>query len=116
MDVLNFIFTLLSQITGSFILDGFPRNLYQAERIHAEYGLDLAVLFTLPYDILLKKTLGRRVCENQKCGANFNVEDINDIDRGIRMPSLSPKIENVCDVCGGPLTKRSDDTFLYLKI
>jgi len=47
----------LRNMTESFILDGFPRTLYQANRIHSEYQLDLAVHFFLPDEVLIKKII-----------------------------------------------------------
>lgn len=83
-----------------FILDGFPRNLRQAEELDdmmAEAGLDLhgVVNFEVPLDILIGRSVGRRVCRG--CGATYHVE---------HNPARS---EGVCDACGGPLTHRDDD-------
>ncbi len=95
----------LRKLDASFILDGFPRTRFQAERIYQEFGLDLAVHFYLPDDILIKKMGGRRVCDD--CKTNFNVTEINEGD--IVMPSMAPKEEGICDRCGGHLGTREDD-------
>ncbi|MEA5446827.1 adenylate kinase, partial [Gammaproteobacteria bacterium AB-CW1] len=83
-----------------FILDGFPRNIAQAEeldRMLAEIGqpLDLAILMDVDEDKLVQRLAGRRVC--QHCG---NVHNIY---------SAPPKLEGQCDACGGPLAHRADD-------
>lgn len=82
------------------ILDGFPRNIEQAitlEEILAK--LDLAIEKVIYFDIPSKKIIerlsNRRVCK--KCGAIFN------------LVSMKPKIDGVCDNCGGELFQRDDD-------
>lgn len=85
---------------SGFILDGFPRNLSQAEALDgllAELGapLDAAVLMDVDFDVLLKRLTGRRTCG--ECGRVYNV---------YYFPSSS---EGVCDVCGGVLVHRADD-------
>jgi len=104
--ILPMVVDQLRDQTKSVILDGFPRTLPQAERIDSEYHFDLALYFTLPDDVLIKKVLGRRGCE--ECGRTFNVASISQGD--IIMPSLKPLKEGICDDCGSPLTMRSDDT------
>lgn len=83
-----------------FILDGFPRTIYQAKKIDAELNkLDLPISFVVYFETSLKTAVfrltGRRLCK--ECGANYHV---------INMP---PKKENVCDKCGGELYQRKDD-------
>ncbi|MGE5484380.1 MAG: adenylate kinase [Ignavibacteriales bacterium] len=85
---------------GGFILDGFPRNLRQAEELDdmmAEAGLDLhgVINFEVPLDILIDRSVGRRVC--RACGATYHVKH------------YPPRVEGVCDACGGPLAHRDDD-------
>merc|ERR1712154_101230 len=58
--------------------------------------------------ILMRKLLGRRVCTHGECGASFNVCEVNEGD--IVMPSMAPKKEGVCDLCGSALAIRVDDT------
>ena len=83
-----------------FILDGFPRNLAQAEALEgvlAELGqpLDAAILMDLDHAILLKRLTGRRSCT--KCGRVYNVH------------FLPPPADGRCEACGGELVQRSDD-------
>lgn len=85
---------------NGFILDGFPRTVPQAERLD-EYlkakgqKLDVVVNLEVGEDVLMPRLTGRRVC--RKCGASYHL---------INMP---PKVEGVCDVCGGELFQRPDD-------
>ncbi len=84
-----------------FVLDGFPRTVNQAELLQKELDkdglkVDVVVFFEVPRDLLLRRLTARRLCKN--CGAIHN------------MMFTPPKVENVCDSCGGPLYQRSDDT------
>ncbi|MFD7731467.1 adenylate kinase [Kitasatospora phosalacinea] len=87
---------------NGFLLDGFPRNLGQAEALDAilaENGIALDGVLDLevPEDEVVKRIAGRRLCRND--GAHvFHV---------VYNP---PKTEGVCDECGGELYQRSDDT------
>ena len=86
---------------GGFILDGFPRNLFQAEeldKILAELGVKLDACLNIDVDqkVLTDRIVGRRVCP--KCGASFHIEN------------LKPKVEGICDYCGAELIQRKDDT------
>jgi adenylate kinase len=86
--------------TPGAILDGFPRNLAQAEALDAMLakwgaGVTAAVYIRLDRDRLMKRITGRRTCRN--CQAVYNVE------------SKPPKVEGVCDACGGELIQRPDD-------
>ncbi len=83
-----------------FILDGFPRTIPQAEaldKVLEEMGkkLDAVVYIEVPEEELIKRISGRRVCE--KCGEEYHI---------IFKP---PKVEGVCDKCGGKLIQREDD-------
>lgn len=79
-----------------FILDGYPRTIPQAEALDKITGLDAVINLDVPDSVIIKERLSpRRVC--QKCGAIFNVK------------YLKPRINGVCDVCGGPLYQREDD-------
>ena len=83
-----------------FILDGFPRNISQAEeldRLLAGMGqpLQTALLIDVDFDILMQRLTGRRTCSS--CGQMFNVY------------TQPPRVEGVCDKCGGQVTQRSDD-------
>ncbi|MGX1853932.1 adenylate kinase [Streptomyces sp. NBC_01456] len=84
-----------------FLLDGFPRNLGQAEALD-EYlknnGLKLDAVLDLevPEEEVVKRIAGRRICRNDS-GHVFHAE------------YNKPKAEGVCDVCGGELYQRDDD-------
>lgn len=85
---------------AGFILDGFPRNLRQAEDLadmmsDAGLELDAVVNFEVPLEILIGRSVGRRVCRG--CGATYHVEHNR------------PRVGGVCDVCGGTLVHRDDD-------
>jgi len=83
-----------------FILDGFPRTVYQANKLDSELlklnlSIDLVAYFKTSIDTVIFRLTGRRLCK--ECGANYHI---------VNMP---PKKENVCDKCGGELYKRKDD-------
>lgn len=83
-----------------FLLDGFPRTVSQAESLNemlAEQGLSLdAVLsYELPMDEVIARLSGRRTCRG--CKSTFHVK------------TKPPKVEGVCDKCGGELYQREDD-------
>lgn len=90
-----------------FILDGCPRNLSQAESLEKmldEMGLSLDVVIELdvPYDVVLKRAIGRVNCP--KCKATFNTFFIK------------PRVEGVCDKCGEGFIHRSDDNEETFKV
>lgn len=92
----------MSDLDNGYILDGFPRNLSQAEeydKILKEINRDLGVVIYLdtPKEILESRITGRRICSS--CGATYNVLT------GVN----TPKVENTCDKCGSSLYQRSDD-------
>ncbi len=82
-----------------FILDGFPRTLPQAEELEAviaaDHPLDAVLSLEVPTEIVLDRIAGRRVCED--CGANYHV-------------NMPPTDNWTCDVCGGRVVQRDDDT------
>ena len=79
-----------------FILDGCPRTLEQAEILEKIAKIDVILLLKVPDWIIIERLSSRRICRN--CGAVYNVR------------FLKPKVDMVCDKCGGPLYQRSDDT------
>ncbi|MAT66431.1 MAG: adenylate kinase [Gammaproteobacteria bacterium] len=86
---------------NGFLLDGFPRTIPQAEQLKAlldKLGikLDMAVNLEVPREVILDRLTTRRTCTN--CGAIYNVK------------SAPPKVEGVCDKCGGPVVQRDDET------
>ncbi len=91
---------------GNLILEGFPRNVVQAEaleKILEDHGLtiDLALNFSAPEDVLKTRIRQRRICT--KCSAVYHL---------INCP---PLVENVCNHCGSPLSKRADDDEAFLQ-
>ena len=84
---------------NGWILDGFPRNLFQAEALTKamadEGGIDYAIHLTIEDEQIVKRMAGRRVCS--VCGASYNTN------------GLMPKVDGVCDRCGGPVVQRADD-------
>jgi adenylate kinase len=81
-----------------FVLDGFPRTVSQAGRlmeILAPRGIDMAIDLEVDTEHVLKRLAGRRVCSD--CGANYSVEN-------------PPKVNWTCDICGGEVIQREDDT------
>jgi adenylate kinase len=85
---------------NGFILDGFPRNIPQAQSLDAMLArlgqpLQLALLVDVDTDVLMKRLTGRRVCP--ACGAIYNIY------------FSPPKTANKCDKCGATLQHRSDD-------
>lgn len=82
-------------VRQSFVLDGFPRTIAQAEALSAFASLDAAVDFEVRDDLIMFRLTGRRVCKS--CGAIYHVV------------TKAPKSEGACDLCGGPLYIRNDD-------
>ena len=90
-----------------FLLDGFPRTLPQAEaleKLSKEINRPIEVVVNLDCDNqeLIRRISGRRVCKN--CGAPYHIV------------TMKPKVEGVCDLCGGPLYQRADDNEEALKV
>ena len=84
-----------------FLLDGFPRTVYQAEKLDEflkahDLELDVVIDIEVAKEELITRLTGRRVCKS--CGASYHVVNI------------PPKEEGICDSCGGELFQRADDT------
>jgi adenylate kinase len=84
-----------------FLLDGFPRTVQQAyalDTILAELDMALDCVVNIEVDkaFLVDRLTGRRVCRT--CGATYHIAN------------KAPKVEGVCDKCGGELYQRGDDT------
>lgn len=82
------------------ILDGFPRNQAQAEALDAmlrQWGAEVgaAIYLKLERDELMKRIMGRRTCK--RCQAVYHVM------------FNPPRVEGVCDQCGGEVIQRADD-------
>jgi adenylate kinase len=85
---------------SGFILDGFPRTIAQAEALHtilAKMGksIDHVINIEVETEELVRRLTGRRTC--RECGAMFHI---------LFHP---PKVEGICDRCGGTLYQRDDD-------
>jgi len=83
-----------------FILDGFPRNIPQARALDVLLNgmgkpLQIGLLIDVPFDILMQRLTGRRTCS--ACGAIYNAY------------TSPPRIDGICDNCGGNLLQRADD-------
>ena len=82
--------------SGGFILDGVPRTIGQAQALaQAGVTFDHVVSIEISDGEIEERMTGRRVCQN--CGAPYHVK------------AKPPKVEGVCDTCGGPLVQREDD-------
>ena len=86
---------------NGYLLDGFPRTVYQAEHFDRflkgrDHELDVVLDIEVPNEAILPRMAGRRVCRG--CGASYHV---------VTHP---PKKEGVCDLCGGELYQREDDS------
>ena len=81
---------------NGFILDGFPRTIPQAEALDKMgIAIDRVIDLEVPEKTIMARLSGRRVCE--KCGASYH------------LVNKKPKVEGVCDLCGGTLIQRKDD-------
>jgi adenylate kinase len=81
-----------------YILDGFPRTVGQAEalaEITAVRPLDVVLDLEVPEDVVIERISKRRVCKD--CGTNYSVD-------------TPPRYDWTCDVCGGEVVQRDDDT------
>ena len=81
-----------------FVLDGCPRTIGQAETLEKlvnPTGLDLVVDLQVPTNLVMKRLASRRVCVD--CGANYST-------------AAPPLVNWTCDVCGGEVIQREDDT------
>lgn len=99
----------LRVIDKPFILDGYPRNIEQITLLDdilkkVNKQIDAVIYLDVPYEILLKRTVGRLMCK--KCGSTFNEY----------FESTKPKKDFICDNCGEALIKRSDDTEEIFKV
>ncbi len=79
-----------------FIIDGFPRNSEQAEFFLESYDVDAVIHIDVPDEVTIERALSRRHCAS--CGLDYN------------LMYHRPESEDTCDVCGGQLVTRRDDT------
>lgn len=92
---------------NGYLLDGFPRTLVQAEALtqltkDINRPIDLVIDIEVDENKLIDRISGRRMCKG--CGASYHIKN------------LPPKVEDVCDVCGGELYIRKDDNVDALKV
>jgi adenylate kinase len=85
---------------GGAVLDGFPRTRDQAEVLDKSLGergsaIGRVLLLEVPRDVLIPRLAGRRVCRS--CQTSYHVE------------TKPPKVDSICDVCGGEVYQRIDD-------
>ncbi|MBU0629227.1 MAG: adenylate kinase [Nanoarchaeota archaeon] len=78
-----------------FILDGFPRTIPQAEALEGNVEINKVINFKATDETVISRISGRRTCK--KCSAIYHIKNI------------PPKVEGVCDKCGGELYQREDD-------
>jgi adenylate kinase len=82
--------------SNGLILDGFPRTIPQAEALdNMGIVIDKVVDIDVPDENIVNRMSGRRVCK--ACGSSYHIEN------------KKPKVEGVCDACGGELQIRKDD-------
>lgn len=91
----------ISRASKGFVLDGFPRTVNQAVELDGQLkgdGSRIDAIINLAVDdkVIVKRITGRRSCV--KCGAVYHIEN------------MKPKKDGICDVCGGQLIQRPDDT------
>jgi adenylate kinase len=82
-------------VKKGFILDGYPRTVPQAKALDKIAKIDVIINLNVPDWIIIERLSNRRTCK--KCEATYNVK------------YLKPKIEGICDKCGGELYQRDDD-------
>jgi len=80
---------------GGYILDGYPRNLAQAEAMEKLAQVDIVINLNVPMEELVNRLTSRRTCNS--CNAVYN------------LTARPPKVEGICDTCGGDLYQRDDD-------
>ena len=78
-----------------FVVDGFPRNVRQAEFFLESYDIDAVIHLDMPDSAVQQRVLARRLCS--ECGLDYN------------LIAHRPEDPERCDVCGGKLVQRSDD-------
>ena len=93
-------------VAGGFILDGYPRNINQANELEAmleskNQKIDSVIYLDASLDIIIKRLTGRRICS--QCQANFHIAN------------MPPKKEGICDYCGSKLYQRKDDNVATIK-
>lgn len=86
---------------SGFLLDGFPRTVYQAEALDSflnanDNKIDMVLLIDVPRELIFDRMTGRRICPS--CGASYHVK------------FNPPKLKDKCDICNNDIIQRKDDT------
>jgi len=87
---------------NGFLLDGFPRTIPQAEVLEKIRKIDKVLNFVASEETITERLSWRRTCS--KCGAIYHLKNI------------PPKVDGICDKCGGKLYQRSDETPETIKV
>jgi len=87
---------------NGFLLDGFPRTIHQAKALEKITKIDKVLNFVASEEVIVDRLSGRRTC--RKCGAIYHIKNV------------PPKVEGVCDKCGGELYQREDETLEAVRI
>lgn len=87
---------------NGFLADGFPRTVEQAKELdiylkETGIALDKVINLHVPDEEIMARTINRRTCENPECKEIYNLRD------------NPPKVDGICDKCGGHLFQRADD-------
>ena len=88
-----------SDVEVGYLLDGFPRNIFQAEELDKFATIDKVIDISVNLDKLVKRITGRRVCS--KCGESYHVDTLNGV--------------TTCSRCGADLIQRADDNEATVK-
>jgi adenylate kinase len=99
--ILELVGKRLRSASAGYILDGFPRTVSQARALDSlledlDGGLDLVIALDIDDEAIVARLKARRSCPG--CGRVYNLR------------TAPPKVEGICDFCGGSLVKRDDDT------
>jgi len=88
----------IKELEKNFLLDGFPRNVAQAEALEKKgFSPDLVIFLDIEPEKLLERITGRLICSNKQCAAVYHKK------------FKPPKIEGKCDICNSLLYQREDD-------
>ena len=93
----------LDDLGDNALLDGFPRTMNQAEALKKyleskEKAITAVINLCVPDEDIVIRTSSRVICPNKACGASYNTK------------FMPPKVEGICDNCGGELIIRADDS------
>ena len=96
-----------NEFPNGFVLDGFPRTIIQARELESiakefTFNIDAVINLDIKLDRLVLRLSGRRTCK--ECWASFHIE------------YNPPKVEGVCDACGGELYQRPDESEEAVKV